>query len=228
MNLEAAEFVFYGITAVVVVVWLLALQFMLNTSRRQKTAAEQQQELQQLGTAPPENLLAGSAELAGAPGELAAKAAAFLAKQGTVMLGPVKILEQTAERVVFEGMQGMGQNPGGMGCLFSRGELRFTPVAQNRTRVNYAVDVPPRSWLLSCGWLFVGLGLLAIVTGFLLIQLYVVNAANPGLRWQSVQMIHAGHFVWPPFLFGGIYRKFRTYVRTGFDTLVHNLPYHQA
>jgi hypothetical protein len=224
MNLDAAQIIFYAITAVMVVVWLCALQFMLNTTRRQKTAAEQQQELQQLGATAPENLLAGSAELNGSPGELAGKAAAFLAKQDPMTLGQVKILEQTSDRLIFEGMPNLGSRAG---QLFTRGELRFTSIAQNRTRVDYAVEVPPRSWLLSCGWLFIGLGLLAIVAGFALMQFFVLDAANPGLRWQSVQMIHASHFIWPPFLFGGLYRKFRTHVRTTFEALVHNLPYYQ-
>jgi hypothetical protein len=224
MNLGVPEIIFYGITAVVVVVWLLALQFMVNTTRRHKTAAEQQQELQQLGAVPPENLIAGSAELNGSAGELASKAASFLAKQGPMTLGQVKILEQTGDRLAFEGMPGFG---GSGGLLFTKGQLCFTSIAQNRTRVDYAVEVPPRSWLLSCGWLFVGLGLLAIVVGFLLIQFLALNDPNPNIHWQSVQMFQAGHFIWPPFLFGGLYRKFRTHVRTTFDALVHNLPYYQ-
>jgi len=33
------------------------------------------------------------------------------------------------------------------------------------------------------------------------------------------------HFLWPPFLFGGLYRRVQTHVRNTFDSLVHNLPY---
>jgi len=226
MNVPLPAIIFYGLTAAAVVAWLCALQFMLRTSRRQKVAAEQEQEFAQVGATAPANLIAGSAEVAGSAAELAVRAASFLAQQAPAMLGPVKILEQTADRLVFEGMQGMGQNPGCVGCLFARGEFRFTSIAQNRTRINYAVEVPRRSWLLNLGWLFVGLGLLALVIAFVVIQLFVVNAANPGLQWQSLQILQASHFIWPPFLFGGIYRRLRTHVRTTFDTLVHNLPYH--
>jgi hypothetical protein len=206
MNVPLPAIIFYGLTAAAVVAWLCALQFMLRTSRRQKVAAEQEQEFAQVGATAPANLIAGSAEVAGSAAELAVRAASFLAQQAPAMLGPVKILEQTADRLVFEGMQGMGQNPGCVGCLFARGEFRFTSIAQNRTRINYAVEVPRRS--------------------FVVIQLFVVNAANPELQWQSLQILQASHFIWPPFLFGGIYRRLRTHVRTTFDTLVHNLPYH--
>jgi hypothetical protein len=228
MNLTPPAIVFYLLTATAIIAWLCAVQFMLKTSRRQKSAAEQEQELTELGAAAPQHLIAGGAEVNGNAPELANRAAAYLAKQAQALLGPVKILEQTADRLVFEGMQGMVQHPGSAGSLFARGEFRFTSIAQNRTCINYAVEVPPRSWILKLGWLFVGLGLLALVVAFTLIQLYVVNAANPGLQWQAVQVIHAGHFIWPPFLFGGIYRRLRSHVRTTFDTLVHNLPYHEG
>lgn len=220
-DLDAPHLLFYALTAVAVVVWLCALQYMLHTSRRRKSAVESEREFQALGATAPENVLVGTAEVAGEPGELSAKAAATLAKSGMHLLGNVKILEQTSDRVVFEGLQLPNQS----GKLFGRAELRLTPASQGKTRIDYAVEVPSRSWLLVLGWVFLGLGLLAIIIGFTLIQLFVVNDFNPGLRWQSVQMVQCGHFLWPPFLFGAIYRRQRTYLQSTLDSLVHNLPY---
>jgi hypothetical protein len=224
MAFDAPHLIFYGLTAVAIVVWLCALQFMLHTTRRRKPAAEAEREFQAMGTTAPESLLVGTAEVAGQPGELSARAAGILAKQSMILLGPVKILEQTDDRLVFEGLQSANQ----AGKLFGRAELRFSAAPQNRTRIDYAVEVPPRSWLLILGWVFIGLGLLAIITAFTLIQLMVVDAIDPALRWQSIQMIQCVHFLWPPFLFGGIYRRLRTHLQATLDSMIHNLPYSTA
>ena len=29
------------------------------------------------------------------------------------------------------------------------------------------------------------------------------------IRWQSIQILHVIHFLWPPFLFAGLYRRVR-------------------
>lgn len=216
--MDLPHLILYGLTAAAIVVWLCALQFMLHTTRRRKTVLESEQEFQAMGATAPQNLLAGTTEVAGEPGELSAKAAANLAKLGMSILGPVKILEQTDDRVIFEGLQNAQQ-----GKLFGRAELRFSPAPKNRTRIDYAVEVPSRSWLLVMGWVFIGLGLAAIITAFTLIQLFVVD--DPGVRWQTVQMVQCVHFLWPPFLFGGLYRRLRTHLQTTLDSMIHNLPY---
>jgi hypothetical protein len=227
MNIEPHVIVFYAIAAVEVIVWLAALQFMLVVSRRPKPVREHDQEVLQLAGPVPATLLAGSAEIDGSPSELSVRAAAHLAKQGPLTLGAVKITEQTPDRLVFESMPGAVQMPGG-GRLFTSGQMRFTSIGAKRTRVDYALEVPPRSWLLMLGWLFVGLGLLALAVAVCIVQLYVIGNANPALNWQSVQVVQAIHFLWPPFLFGGIYRRLRNHVRSTFEGMVHNLPYLEA
>ena len=42
---------------------------------------------------------------------------------------------------------------------------------------------------------------------------------------QAVQMAQVVHFLWPPFLFGGLYRQRRRVAEEGFDRLLHNLPF---
>jgi hypothetical protein len=221
MKFEPHELFFYGLTIVGVIVWLCALAFMARTSQLAKAAADPNL---LMDMPPTGNLMFGTAEVAGRPDDLAAKAAAFLAKQGPMALGPLKILEQSTDRVAFESMAG-SMMPTGMRSLFRRGELRFRSVASDRTEIIYAVEYPPRGALLVLGWLFVILGLAALIAGFLLIQNMVIDHPNPEVRWQSVQMVQTVHFLWPPFLFGGIYRRLRSHVRATMDGLVNNLPY---
>ena len=82
--------------------------------------------------------------------------------------------------------------------------------------------------MLWLGAAFQGLGLVALVAGFCLIRVYVVHDPNPEVRWQTFQMLQAGQFLWPPFLFAGLYRVGRRTVHSGLDLLVHNLPYQDA
>jgi hypothetical protein len=217
MNLPPNELVFYVITAVAVAVWLAAFWFMRNTTLR-AAATPPDEAPEELTPAPSDRLAAGSAEVAGRPADLSARAAACLAKS-TLPLGPVKILEQTGDRVAFEALEHMG------GRLFERGQMRFYAVAPDRTRIDYAVVVPARAWLLRVGWLFVVLGLVAIGIGFTLIYTLVLPSPNPAVQWQATQMVQVVHFIWPPFLFGGLYRRMQRHVRNVFDGLAHNLPY---
>jgi len=39
-------------------------------------------------------------------------------------------------------------------------------------------------------------------------------------------MLQVVHFLWPPFLFGGLYRRGRSAVREAFEVMIHNLPYY--
>ena len=75
--------------------------------------------------------------------------------------------------------------------------------------------------------IFLVLGVIALVTGFVLVNTLVVPNRDPAVRGQTLQMLQVGHFLWPPFLFGGLYRRQYTAVRARFDTLIHNLPYYE-
>jgi hypothetical protein len=224
MDEKTAQLVLCAIAATEVVVWLAALQFLLLSFGVRKSGAREAAERLQLTDPPPENLLVGSAEVEGQPAELAAKAAALLAKEIAGPLGQLKILSRTADRVVFEGT---GANPAGRsaGRHIRQGQLQFTRVSDNRTAVDYAIAVSGGRGLLWGGVVCQVLGLLALSVGFWLLQTYVVHNPNPGARWQTIQMVQAIHFLWPPFLFGGLYRMGPRAIRSALDVLIHNLPY---
>ncbi|MCI0685239.1 MAG: hypothetical protein L0Y71_24330 [Gemmataceae bacterium] len=221
MILELHSVLLYAIAAVAAVVWLCGLMFLLATTRRRSaspTWADEDEALYEPGHI----TVHGCAEVAGAPAELAAKAAGHLAQHGAVNLGPVKILEQTDGRVIFEAMPHLG------GRFIRRGVLEFHGQPSGRTQIDYAVLIPKRGGLLLAAWIFQILGLIALVVGFSLLHALVVPHPNPNVQWQSVQMAQVVHFLWPPFLFAGLYRRVQSHVRNTFDSLVHNLPYLQS
>lgn len=211
VDAKTAELVLYAITAVGVIVWLAGLRFLVGASAMRKGPPADRFNLT---GSEPKNLITGSAEVQGEPAELAAKAASLLARGG------VKILEQTQDQVVFE-----GPASGPVGPRTRQGRLQFASRAHGRTRIDYDVEVSGGEGLLVGGAIFQLLGLIALIVGFWLIRTYVVANPNASVRAQAFQMVQVVHLLWPPFLFGGLYRRGYGAVRAGVDTLVHNLPY---
>jgi hypothetical protein len=107
-----------------------------------------------------------------------------------------------------------------------QGQLRFSAAGPGRTRIDYALELKKASVLLSFAVAVQAIGLVVLLGGFLVINTWVVNNADPNVRAQSFQMFQAMHFLWPPFLLTGLYRAGRRMVVTNIDLLINNLPYH--
>jgi len=215
MNASTAEMVLYAITAVAVVVWIEGLRFLAATVRKGRKAGE---EFAKPDESAPADIIYGSAEVQGRAAELSQRAAAIMAARS------IKICERTDESIVFETPREFvpGSN---VNLPPLSGQMRFTPLSAQTTRVDYALAKPRVRVLLIMGFVFQALGFAAIVAGFLVIYFLVVPNQHPGVRWQTVQMVQVVHFLWPPFLFAGIYRKSASFVRAQFDTFIHNLPF---
>jgi hypothetical protein len=173
---------------------------------------------------PPANWICGSADVEGQPAALIARAVAALVKGYVRGIGSAKILELGDDRVVLESV---GNGPGGQQSplRIRAAQIRFTPLEHDQTRIQYAAQTTGGHWLLWLGAGFQSLGLVALVAGFFLVHIFLVSNPNPAVRWQSIQMVQCVHFLWPPFLFAGLYRYGRRAIRNGLDLLVHNLPY---
>jgi hypothetical protein len=215
MNAVTAEMVLYAITAVAVVVWVEGLRFMVATVRKGRKGFEQ---FANPNDAPPANIICGSAEVDGNTAELSQRAATLLAAKS------VLICERTDESIVFETPKEIipGQN---INIPSLHGQLRFTPLEAQKTRVDYAITRPHVRALLILGFSFTAMGFVAIVAGFLLIYFLVIPSPFEAVRWQTVQMLNVTLFLWPPFLLGGLYRKSASLVKAQFDTFIHNLPF---
>jgi hypothetical protein len=68
-------------------------------------------------------------------------------------------------------------------------------------------------------------GLVALVGGGWAAYTFLASSPNPAARGQTLQMLQAVHFLWPPFLFGALYRWGNSAVAGQFDAFAHNLPY---
>ncbi len=224
MDSQTAETLLYSITAVGAVVWVIGLHFLVRSfsSEAKKEEAEWAQASEER---PPANWICGSADVEGQPPTLIPRAIAALVKGYARGIGSAKILERGDDRIVFEGVTDFlrrRQSP----FRIRIAQIRFTSLENNRTRIDYAVQETGARWLLWVGAGFQCAGLIALVAGFLLVRVFLVANPSAAARTQTIQMMQCVHFLWPPFLFAGIYRIGRRAVRNGLDLLVHNLPYY--
>ncbi len=221
MDQQAAEFVLAGITAVGTVVWVTALRFLIVSARTRPAGSAGDEG----GPADewPTGWLSGGAEVDGDAAELSTRAAALLAKGAALPGASLKIVEKADRLIRFEGT-GVGRGSRSQGWSL-RGELRFAPAAGGRTRVAWGAEPVRMRWLLWLGAAFLAAGLVALVALCSLLGTLVVSSPNPAVRWQVFQMVQAFHFVWPPFLFGGLYRLGRRGMASQLEAFVHNLPY---
>lgn len=227
MDARTATLLLYLITAAGVVVWFFALRSLNAAYRSRRAAREAASERFELDGPVPENLVYGSVEVEGEPAALSVKAAALLAKQTAAFIGPLRIVHRSDERVVFEGSGPDAGGPQG-GAWVRRGQLLLSPAGSRLTRIHYAVELTGGRGLLLVGAAFLILGVVGLVVGFLLISTFVVGNEDPSVRGQTLQMLQAGHLLWPPFLFAALYRRKYASVRASFETWMTNLPYHDV
>jgi hypothetical protein len=198
------------IIVVAIIVWMVSAEFLLASARTQRPSDD---------TPARDYCVTGSTEVDGRAQALVEKAASMLAK-GNV--GTVKITAKAADRITFERIDGgVPRQP-----WFRGGELRFVSISQGRTRIEWDVELSDRiSWLLWVGMMIQVLSLLVLTIGGWAIYTYIVSSPNPALRWQTLQMLQVSHFLWPPFLMGGLYRQGMKQAAAQFEALANNLPY---
>jgi hypothetical protein len=148
----------------------------------------------------------------------------------SMAIGPMgaqcKIAESTAERVRVEmpatvyNLRGTAQS-----MPYLNVDVSFRDAGEN-VEVSYEADM--LKLRKKMGKIALGinaLGLLAIAVLPAGLYLYVASHHNPEVRWQSVQVVQMVHFLWPPYLFLGMYWRAKRLVATALETLVTNLQY---
>ncbi len=221
MESGSSTWIVIALTAVGAVVWLAGLAVMARATRELRARAQEAatrfdiEERSAVGT------LVGEGEVDGRPEELSEKLAGLLARDGMPPFGPVKIVACDRGELVFESA---ALSPGMAAGSIRGGRFRFSPVG-SRTRIEYAIEAPSGRVLLASGWLFIVLGLAALVAGCGIMFAYVIPSPNPGVRGQAVQMVQVCHLLWPPFLFAALSRQPARMIQARVSAMIHNLPY---
>jgi hypothetical protein len=219
MDPETSKGVVIAIASIGGVAWLAGLSVLLRATRERRARVHEAVERFDVSRESAEGTIVGEAEVDGTSGELSAKLANLLARDGLGPLGPVKIVSCDGHELVFETL-----DPISSPSVGRRGWFRLAP-AGKRTRIEYAVETSSGRVLLGLGWLILFLGLAGLIAGVWLEFTYVVPSPDPNIRTQAVQMVQVVHLLWPPFLFAHVSRRPATMLRTRVESLVNNLPY---
>jgi hypothetical protein len=219
-----SQLIVIGIAAVGTIAWLAGLSVMARATRERRARAEEAAARFDVEDATAGGTIVGEAEVEGRPEQLSEKLAGLLAREGLGPLGPVKIVACDRNELVFEPGGASPGSPGYAQAGVYRGRFRFTPTG-SRTRVEYAIEASSGRVLIGLGWLFIVLGLAALIVSCWAMFAYVIPSPNPGVRGQAVQMVQIVHFLWPPFLFAALSRQPARWISARVDALVNNLPY---
>jgi hypothetical protein len=225
MDETTAQVILYIFTAVEAAVWLSALVYLVRSPSAGRSGVTPNLDDVIAGDGLPANVVYGAAEVAGDAADLSKKAAAILAKESLGSLGQLKIEEQTDDTLRFERLA-LGATGQGPWSTLRRGQLHFTPAVAGRTRVEYALELSRGRGLLLAAFLVQIVGLIALITAALLMEAFVIDNAQPEVRYQVIQMVQVGHFLWPPFLLAFLYRRARRQASSWFEAMVNNLAYY--
>ncbi len=221
METEPSTWIVIALTAVGAVAWLAGLAVMARATRELRARVQDASARFDIEERSAAGTLVGEGEVDGRPEGLSEKLAGLLARDGMPPFGPVKIVACDRGELVFESA---GLNPGMAAGNIRGGRFRFCPVG-SRTRIEYAIEAPSGRVLIAIGWLFIVLGLAALVAGCWIMFAYVIPSPNPGVRGQAVQMVQVCHLLWPPFLFAALSRQPARMIQARVSAMIHNLPY---
>jgi hypothetical protein len=221
METDPSTWIVIALTTVGAVVWLAGLAVMARATRELRARAQDAAARFDIEERSAAGTLVGEGEVDGRPEDLSEKLAGLLARESMPPFGPVKIVACDRGELVFESA---GLNAGTAAGGVRGGRFRFSPVG-SRTRIEYAIEAPSGRVLIASGWLFIVLGLAALVAGCWIMFAYVVPSPNPGVRGQAVQMVQVCHLLWPPFLFAALSRQPARMIQARVSAMIHNLPY---
>lgn len=223
MEIEEAETILNAITFGAGVLWALGTWYVVKSGQIGKVCVPPEpQPLRVHDTTVPRAVF-GARDIEGSPAENQARAVTSLARGIGHQLGNLRIVEQASGYLCFESSRpGNAMFSNGLPRL-GRGEVWFSMQTGGRTHVEYTVEVTAGARLLAWARILNVLGLVAIVVGYFAISKWIIpDHAN---RPQVFQMAQTIHFLWPPFLLGGLYRHQYSYVAGQIETFVNNLPY---
>lgn len=217
MDEMVARVVVYGILSVATLVWLVAFWFVATSGGRPATERAEISSFEEEDGRKDE--IEGRVEVSGMPESLLRSLARQMAQPSLGGIPNFAVSLVDSKTLTFRSTGSMGMSP------LDSGEVRFESLDSHRSLARYRIVLHPRArWLLVFAKLSLILGFCAIGIAAVVMETFVIPNASPAIRWQSVQAVQVVHFVWPPFLFAGIYRQRRRQITRTVETMIHNLP----
>jgi hypothetical protein len=218
MEIDDAQTILNAITVGAGILWIAGTWYVAKAGRVGKAPGPPAPQPMLVHDATVARAVVGDEDIEGIPRENQAAAVRSLATGIGHQLGSVRIAEETPGYIRFESPRAARRS-----LRLGAGEIWFSMQTDQSTHVDYAVEVAAGGVLLSLARLMNVLGLAAIAVGYFAISAWVIP--DVGNRPQVFQMLQTIHFLWPPFLFAGLYRYQYSAVAGEFEAFIHNIPY---
>jgi hypothetical protein len=191
-----------------VLVWLVALRFHFRAFRRTDDLD-------------PEVLAGGEEEVAAPRGAVRDRVVEALRSGGSSPFSSVLIEEATDRRIAGRA-SALPAGHSGRRLAF---EIELTDQG-SATRGAWRVRGSGSSGLKVASGVFVFLlAPAALAAAAFLIPAYILKSDDPSVRGQALQTLQVVHFLWPPFLFGALYRRNARMVGTMLENVLRNAAF---
>ena len=229
ITVETAKTIFWIIWAAAAGVWIVSALW-IRTWFRKKTYGRTDDPFEDaLSTDGPEQVdLEGQATVALAPDEVSRSLTRFFANHLATGLA---VEESSPTRVRLSTGGAVGSAGAGRQGRMPLDEVTFTfrSVAGGAAEVRYGARLTRLKRFCRIGaGVFQILGLAALGAACYVMLTFVVRSPKIGIRYQVWQTLQLVHFLWPPFLFAGVYAMTRRSIARLIGTLLGNLAYQTA
>ncbi len=217
MPIEIAKAVCIGAAVVGVVIWLMG--YMSISKLKRPAHLEGFEGIDRRSGGPDEDrtMLTGSREVKRPPGDVSKAIVAWLASNPAG--GALQITESTESRVAYKAAQGGN-------IFFGTGVFDIEPTPGG-CEVRYRIDLAAfgrKLWIAG-----VSISLLLALPGATILPamlyIFVASHEDPSVRWQALQSLQMIHGLWPPFLFGFIFRRIRKHIGQSVEMNLANLEH---
>ena len=228
ITVETAKTIFWIIWAAAAVVWIVSALW-IGTWFRKKTYGRTDDPFEDpLSADGPEHVdLEGQTTVALAPDEVSRRLTCFFANH---LAAGLTVEESSPTRVRLSG-GGTGSATAGRQGQMPLDEVTFTfhSFAGAAAEVRYSARLTRLKRFCRIGaGVFQILGLAALGAACYVMLTFVVTSPKIGIRYQVWQTLQLVHFLWPPFLFAGVYAMTRRSIARLIGTLLGNLAYQTA
>ncbi|MEZ6132060.1 MAG: hypothetical protein R3C59_25645 [Planctomycetaceae bacterium] len=225
MSIEMTQMIYTGIMFVAALVWILSLRKAARLGKNACAPAD----TWPLGDTFESDVsgdVAGVQTIRGRRPEVSRLLGQTLLNSGVpgVFATLFEMTERTDERIQIRKTGPLVCNqPSGM--YFSEAVFDLTASSSNTVEVHYRLGFERlrRGMRLTALAIILGLGLPVMLIVGTVLWIFVVNNANPIVRWQVFQALQVVHVLWPPFLVMGIFNSGRRHSRTWISNLMRSV-----
>lgn len=216
MDVLTAQALFLALMTVCVCIWCHSFVRALRLGNKEAPESAQQEGESLAGFPPTADRDTGSRVVRGEREAVSRAIAKAVLQHGTAF----EITERNADHVLVRRVPLTSHQVAG--AMFNEMAFALRQVGDGTVEILYCVTygkTRARLRKIALG-IILGVGLPLTIGIGLVVWLFVVGNPMPGMRWQTLQVLHIGHALWPPFLLMHQYQSIRAQSRAFVSNLL--------